>query len=325
MENNFFTSIVIPTYKRASYLTMCLQALTQLDTDPTTFEVLVVDNNSPDDTYQVTSKFIHDYPGCHIRYFLEEQQGANFARNRGIIEANGSILCFLDDDSPPSKLWLNCILEAFKDKSIGCIGGPAILDYQGQHIPKWLTGDLQGLLSGYELPYEEPTVINTWDKFPFSCNLAIRKSVLDEVGLFRTDLGRSGGNLFAADETELIARIDRAGWKVLYLPAATVRHIVTPERLERSYIYRVGYGLALTNVYLTSDKKLLSTIRWFLSDLWYAIRLFAVFIFAVVIRDRLWFDDYMRFWMVAQRIPIRIKSFLTGQSPKEFKERVFKF
>ena len=170
-------------------------------------------------------------------------------------EANGEILCFLDDDALPCPEWLDALMKCFLDPSVGCIGGPAILDYQGQERPPWLQADLQGLLSGYALPYSEPTAIFHIEEFPFGCNMAFRRKSLDEVGLFRADLDRSGKQVLAAGDTEMISRIQKAGWKVMYLPQAWVRHLVSPERLSKEYIYRIGRGLAKSHIILTSDSQ----------------------------------------------------------------------
>lgn len=311
-------SIIIATYNRAAYLSKCLEALAALETDPTTFEVIVVDNNSSDNTREVVQSFVQSHPTMSIHYLFEKEQGAALARNSAITEAQGEIFCFLDDDTVPTPTWLRAIAAGFADPAVGCVGGPAILDFQGREPPPWLLGDLQGLLSGYGLPYTEPTVLSKVAEYPFLCNMAVRRSVLDEVGSFRPDLGRSGGSLLAGEETELVDRMYRAGWKVMYLPDAKVWHLVAPERLDKLYIYRVGMGLAATHVYLTSKKQAFYILRWFASDAWYATRMLFEFSVAIVQRRPLWFDDYMRLWMVAQRIPIRFRALLNGYTADYF-------
>lgn len=305
-------SIIIPTYNRAAYLPVCLEALAALKADPATFEIIIVDNNSSDNTWDVSLDFAQSYPTLRVRYTCETKQGASHARNRGVAEARGEILCFLDDDAPPSPEWLDALLEGFTDPTVGCVGGPAILDYQGQKRPPWLHGDLQGLLSGYRLPYTKPTPVSSVHEFPFGCNMAFRRRLFNDLGPLRTDLGRSGDKVLAAEDTEMIERVHKAGWKVVYLPKATVRHIVAPEQLNKSYIYRIGRGLAASHVILTSDPRPHIVVRRFASDLRYTTRLFFKLAVAIVRRKPLWFDDYMRLWIVANRIPIRAKMLLGG-------------
>ncbi|MBE7474449.1 MAG: glycosyltransferase family 2 protein [Anaerolineales bacterium] len=307
-------SVIIPTYNRASYLQICLNALAALRTDPAIFEIVIVDNNSTDNTQSLVLAFAQAHPDLGVHYLLETNQGLSYARNRAVREANGEFLCFLDDDAPPSPEWLNIILKGFCDPSVGCIGGPALLDYQGQERPPWLKGDLQGLLSGYELPYNKPAVISKVAEFPFGCNMAFRKKVFSEVGLFRTNLDRCGDQVLAAGDTEMIGRVHKAGWKVLYLPQAQVRHLVAPERLKKEYIYRIGKGLATTHILLTADPRPHMILRWFASDLWYTSQMLWGFLIALILRKPLWFDDYMRLWMVASRIPFRFKMLFRGMS-----------
>jgi glucosyl-dolichyl phosphate glucuronosyltransferase len=312
--DSFQASIIIPTYNRATYLSQCLQALDLLTVNSSKFEIIVVDNNSTDDTRDAVMNFAESHPGLNIRYFCEKKQGVSYARNRGVMEACGEIVCFLDDDSPPLVNWLAEILKGFVDPAVGCVGGPSILDYRDQERPEWLQGDLQGLLSGYCLPYDEPTAVTLWEQYPLSCNMALRRKLFSSLGLFRLDLDRSGNQVLAAGDTELADRVNKAGWKVVYLPEAQVIHIVTPERLKKSHIYRIGYGLAASHVILTSDRSFFRVVRWFASDLWYTTRMFVKFIHSWIMRDPLWFDDYMRFWMVAMRLPIRVKTILRGWS-----------
>lgn len=303
-------SIIIPTYNRAAYLSECLKAVAALKTDPATFEIIIVDNNSPDNTQDVSSKFAQAHPMLQTKYILETRQGLGYGRNRGVIEAKGNILCFLDDDALPYPEWLSVILSEFRDPTIGCFGGPALLNYQGQERPKWLKGDLQGLLSGYVLPYTKPTLVSKVAEFPFGCNMAFRKEVFNELGFFRTDLDRSGNQVLAAGDTEMIARAHKTGWKVMYLPEAQVSHLVAPERLKKEYIYLIGRGLAQSHVLITEDSRPRVIFRWFVSDSWYTTRMFLSFILSFIRGNPLWFDDYMRFWMVGMRIPLRVKSLI---------------
>jgi GT2 family glycosyltransferase len=307
-------SIIIPTHNRAKILLFCLEALSMLDTVPETFEIIVVDNNSTDNTRDVCLNFAGSNPQLNLRYVFEKRQGVSHARNRGVAEAFSELICFLDDDSPPTQEWLKFLLKPFNDPKVGCVGGPSIPDFQGQQVPFWLQGDLQGLLSGYRLPYTKPTPISRWDQFPLSCNMAIRRSIFSDLGCFRTDLDRSGGQVLAAGDTEMADRIYRAGWKVIYVPYAPVRHLVPPERLTKEHIYRIGRGLAESHIILTSDPRPRLVVRWFASDLWYATRMFFGFVIAIIQRKPLWFDDYMRFWMVAMRLPIRLRVILRGSA-----------
>jgi glucosyl-dolichyl phosphate glucuronosyltransferase len=300
-------SIIIPTHNRGDVLLLCLEAISQLEADPSSFEIIVVDNASTDHTKDACTAFIDSHPNLFIRYIFEGTQGVSYARNRGVKESQGEFICLLDDDSPPFPKWLDILLSPFSDPTVGCTGGPSIPNFQGQEVPDWLLGDLQGLLSGYGLPYSEPTPVSRWENYPLSCNMAIRRTLFDDLGYFRTDLDRIGNRALAAGDTEMVDRIYKANWKVMYVPDAPVNHFVPPARLNKTYIYRIGRGLAESHIILTANRNPLQILRWFASDTWYALRMFLRFILALIKRSPLWFDDYMRFWMVEMRIPIRIK------------------
>ena len=312
MTMSLGASVIVRTYNRASYLSICLDALAAQTADRTTFEIIVVDNNSTDDTQDVVQGFARSHPTLRVRYVLETRRGTSYANNCGVLAASGEILCFTDDDAAPSPGWLKALIETFADADVGCAGGPIELDYQGQERPPWFQGSLQGLLSGRKLPYDEPTPLSSITEFPFGCNMAFRRSVFADLGLFRTDLGPSGGRRLVGEETEMIERVHSAGWNIMYLPDASVRHLVPPERLRKSYIYRAGWALAASHVILTRDHRPHMVARWFASDMWYATRLFFKLATTIIRRRRFWFDDYIPFWIVVHRIPIRANALVRG-------------
>lgn len=313
MTNGLQATILIPTYNRDSVLPLCLEAIAALNTDPQLFEVIIIDNNSTDRTREFVSAFADVHPNLSIRLVVETRQGVSNARNRGLAEARGEFIYFLDDDSPPTREWFNLLQASFHDPSVGCAGGPSNLDFQGQIVPPWLQGDLQGLISGYGLSFTKPTPVSKWEQFPLSCNMAIRKAALANLAPFRNDLGRIGETKLTGGETELIDRIHRAGWTILYVPDAEVLHIVPPERLAKSYLYKIGYGHAVSHIIRTADSRLSTSLSWFVSDAWYVTRRLLWLIFALLRGKPNWFDDYMCFWMAAIRLPLRAKAVWKGR------------
>jgi glycosyltransferase involved in cell wall biosynthesis len=314
MSRQLQASIIITTFNRANYLVRCLEAVAAQTADHATFEIIVVDNNSTDTTKEVVLTFAQSHPTLQVHYLFEAKQGTSYARNCGVRAASGEYLCFTEDDAAPSPQWLETLVAAFSEADVGCAGGPIIPDYEGQDRPPHLQGDLQGLVGGFQLPYTEPTAVSRWTELPWGGNMAFRSNVFIDAGQFRTDLGPSAKRRLTAEETEMIARAHQSGWKIMYIPSARMKHFVPSERLEKSHLYRVGLGLAASHVVLTSDPRAHMIMRWFASDLWYATRMFFKFVGAIVRRKSLWFDDYMRFWIVAKRIPIRARALLNGYS-----------
>jgi glycosyltransferase involved in cell wall biosynthesis len=97
-------SVIVCTYNRARTLHLMLESFfAQQDLNRLNHELIVVDNNSTDDTGQATEAF-SNHPG--FSYVLEGRQGLSFARNRGIAEAAGDFVSFLDDDVIVDPRWL---------------------------------------------------------------------------------------------------------------------------------------------------------------------------------------------------------------------------
>ena len=94
-------SVAIPTYNGAKTLPLVLERLrSQINLDKITWEVIVVDNNSTDETAQVVQTFQENWTlQSQLRYCCETQQGLSYARQRAVKEANGRFIGFLDDDN----------------------------------------------------------------------------------------------------------------------------------------------------------------------------------------------------------------------------------
>src|SRR5260370_35684010 len=94
-------SLIVPSYTRAERLLQSLRSFRDQSLHPSRYEILVVDNNSTDDTREVAYAGLRDAP-CEWRYLLEPRPGLHCARNRGILEARGEIVAFGHDDIVPA-------------------------------------------------------------------------------------------------------------------------------------------------------------------------------------------------------------------------------
>ena len=112
-------SVIIVTYNRAQMLKEALESLTTQSRIPD--EVLVVDNNSSDQTKQAAESF---NGRLNIRYIFEPIQGTSTARNTGISHAAGDVIVFFDDDCIAQRDWLHYMEMPFlRDPAIGMVGG----------------------------------------------------------------------------------------------------------------------------------------------------------------------------------------------------------
>lgn len=239
-------SIILCTYNRCQSLAKALESIAVSEV-PTSidWQVLIVDNNSKDDTRKVAESFCHRDP-LRFRYIFESRQGKSFALNRGVREASGDILTFIDDDITVEPTWLAELTKPLFDPQWVGTGGRVYLP-KDFTPPSWLALDgnysLVSILAHFD-PGTEPKELFIP---PLGNNMAFRKEVFARYGGFRTDLGPMPGSEIRYEDTEFGLRVMNDGGKVFYMPTAVVRHAVEERRLKKSYFlhYHFDYGRAL--------------------------------------------------------------------------------
>ncbi len=237
-------SVIVCTHNRSAVLRRTLLSLSDMELPPDLpWEVLVVDNNSTDDTRQIVESLrAHELP--NLRYVFERQQGLSFARNRGIAEAKGEILTFTDDDVIVAKDWLVEVRKAFQEFQPACVGGRILL-HPDLRLPAWWDKRWNGSLS--ELDLGEHVIL---DEFGYGANMSFRREALVKYGLFRTDLGRTNRALAMGEETELMFRLRLNEERLVYYPKAIVYHCPSVARLSKKYLRRwfYQYGISLHQI-----------------------------------------------------------------------------
>ena len=230
-------TVIVCTYNRATSLRQTLECLARQDVpESTSWEVIVVDNNSSDNTKQVLHEAGSLFSGVPLLYEFEGNQGLSYARNHGIQKAKGEVLLFTDDDVCPDSDWTNKILEAMKHLKCDACGG-YIAPIWETKPPKWLTQKLYGFLA-IRIDETGPKVILDTDEPPYGANMAFRRTVFDQVGLFDTTRGRTGNTLASGEDGEMFERILSAGLRVMYCPKARVKHRIEAIRMRRAYFRR---------------------------------------------------------------------------------------
>ena len=230
-------SVIICTYNRSRHLRNALDSLAeQAMPGGLAWEIIVVDNNSTDDTQQVAESFA-DRSTVPVRYIRETNQGLSHARNRGIAEARGRNLAFIDDDALVESGWAAAICGAFTSYNCDCVGGRIYLK-PVKDMPSWLSKDLWGFLACLDYG-DEP--FRVADHYIYGTNMAFTRDILDQVGCFNPDLGRTGYLPIGGEETDLVDRIKAAGGIVYYEPAAVVQHVTEEYKLEKSYFLSLHY------------------------------------------------------------------------------------
>jgi glucosyl-dolichyl phosphate glucuronosyltransferase len=238
-------TVIVCTYNRCQSLAQALGSVaSSVLPDSVEWEVLVVDNNSRDETRAVFEEVSRRYPG-RFRYLFEPRQGLSSARNAGIRAAWGQIVAFTDDDVMVDPLWLQTLTAPLLGSQWAGAGGRIRLGQDFQP-PLWLAlsgpFNLGGTLVQFDLGEQEGVL----DKAPFGANMAFRKIVFEKYGGFRPDLDRCGKSLIGNGDTELGERLMAAGEHLCYVPSAVVNHPVQKERLTKKYFrsYYFAHGRA---------------------------------------------------------------------------------
>jgi len=227
-------SVIICTYNRASGLLQTLQSIRQMDIpEGTCWELIIVDNNSSDDTQNVIQEFARS-ADIDIKNIFEGTQGLSYARNAGLERATGKLIAFTDDDVIVDRQWLANISRAFASSDAWCIGGK-ILPIWSRPKPKWLSKRIHYALAllDYGDEVKEMTSPSLW-----GANMSFRAAVFDSYGRFDTSLGRKGGNLVSGEETELMKKILGDEKRVLYVPDIVVKHVIDVSRINKRYFIK---------------------------------------------------------------------------------------
>lgn len=236
-------SVIISTYNRCHILPDAIRSALHQDSGGISYEVLVVDNNSTDDTRHVIESLINENH-AELRYIFADKQGVSNARNAGISEARGSILAFMDDDVVAAPNWLAEIKRALDEHpEVDFVGGK-VLPVWPIPPPDWLTYDHWSPLALMDYGDSEIPLVSENSKGLISANLAIRSAVFQHVGMFSTEVQLVRDGIGALEDHELLVRIWRAGGKGIYLPNAVVSTRVPLERMKKRYHRRwhTGHG-----------------------------------------------------------------------------------
>jgi len=236
-------SVVISTYNRCERLRHALESLLSQESDGITWEVVVVDNNSTDDTPAVVESFGHRF-GARLRYVFEPRQGLSFGRNAGIGRAAAPLVAFTDDDVKPTGDWLCRIKRCFDEHpEADFIGGKVLPRWPGV-VPAWLTPDHWSPLALVDYG-DEAFIVNPGKPYCLvGANLAFRRGVFERVGLFEPSLQRVKEGIGSAEDHDMQMRVWRAGGQGLYAPDVVVATDVPPERTTKAYHRRwyAGHG-----------------------------------------------------------------------------------
>lgn len=224
-------SVNVCTYNRAEMLRGTLESLICQKTDGKfSYEIVVVDNASTDDTKAVVEQ-VSKNSLVPIRYIFEENKGVAQARNRGIKESQGAWIAFFDDDQLAESDWLYELYDMVSETNANCTGGPYFLRLKEQELNR-LTPTLRAILGDYQHGNKKRRCNR--NTVPATGNALVKKPVFDIVGNFDTTMTQGGS------DNDFFRRVLRAGFEIWFTPKAKIYHIVPSYRLKDGYFLRTS-------------------------------------------------------------------------------------
>jgi len=265
-------TVAIPTYNGEQRLPAVLDALRSQQVPAAfTWEIIVVDNNSGDRTPQVVQRYQATSP-VPIRYEVEPQQGAAYARDRAVHLAQSDLIGFLDDDNIPESDWVtNAWTFAQTHPQAGAFGSQIAGDYEIEVPPN--LERLVPFLAITQRGSKPLLYASNRNLLPPSAGLVVRRQAwLERVPRCPVLVGRVNGDMLAGEDMEVLTYIQQGGWEIWYNPAMKVAHKIPRRRFERDYLLPFFRGIGhsryvLRMLRVPPRQRPLMTVLYMLSDL----------------------------------------------------------
>lgn len=225
-------SVVVCTYNRSALLGVCLQTLLAQDAAPGSYEVIVIDNNSTDDTRAMVGEIADAHPS--VRYVFEPRQGLSHARNRGARESRGRYVAYVDDECKVPPCWVATAHAIIGRLAPAMLGGPYAPWYDSAK-PKWFK-DEYGSTTG-RIAEARPLGKG---EFVSGGNMFVARDLLDRLGGFDPALGMAGARLGYGEETAFQMKLrETSPDAVIYFdPSLLLYHLVRPEKMSLAHAFR---------------------------------------------------------------------------------------
>ena len=253
-------TIAIPTYNGARRLPKLLERLKQqINTEHFDWEIIVIDNNSQDNTAEVVKNYQANWSKIYpLKYCFAQKQGAAFARQKAIREAKGKWVGFLDDDILPAFDWVAKAYKFSQDyKRVGAYGGQIHGDFEVSPPENFsrIASFLALRERGSNPHLYDPDNLSLP---PSAAWVVLRQAWLDHVPANPTLSGRTEGSMVQGDDYEPLLYLHKAGWEIWYNPAMHVNHKIPRKRLEKDYLIALSKGCGLCVFQL----RLINTKSW---------------------------------------------------------------
>ena len=262
-------SIIICCYNSASRLEKTIKHIALQKEVDFTFEVVLVDNNSSDNTTEVAEQLFLKHKITNYNIVLESKPGLSFARKTGVRASEGEILVFCDDDNWLEANYLRNVMLGFeKYPAAGILGAWSIAAFEPEQIvPQWF-GQIKGSMAVGGKPDFDCIVKEVW-----GAGMSIRTKVALEI--FQTNnvlSDRKRNSLFSGGDTEICQKVRKLGYKIYKLTSLKYTHFITPERLTWDYLTRLNTGFGYSSMQLQYHKYHKSIYRLFFGYGFYTIK-----------------------------------------------------
>ena len=227
-------SIIICTYNRAELLNETIKSLLNQTVEVSHYEIIIVNNNSTDNTAEIVRGFIDRYN--NIRIVLESKQGLSHARNRGYKEAAFDWVAYMDDDAKAFPNYVERILYIIENYNFDCFGG-VYLPWFKNKKPKWYKKDWQ---TNRNLKHETGELGP--DKYFSGGNCVFRKDLLQKSNGFNTKIGMKGNTPAYGEETLMINDLRKLNYRIGFDPELKVDHYVDEYKQKVTWFFKSSYA-----------------------------------------------------------------------------------
>ncbi len=217
-------SIVVPVYNGADTIASCIESLLQQDYPSDSYDIIIVENGSTDNTTSI----VQEYP---VHLFHSSIRGPAAARNFGIARSNADIIAFTDADCIAHSRWLSELVQLYQDPKVGGVGG-SILPYEHskRNFVEIFSEEHSPLINFASGEHEFLPHL-------YTANASYRRHILNEIGGFNP-------NVVTGQDVDISWRVQlQTKTRLHYAPDAVIyhHHRSTRAGLARQY-RRYGFG-----------------------------------------------------------------------------------
>lgn len=209
---------------------------------PLPYEILIIDNNSSDNTRAVVEE-LGTQSGAPVRYAFEPEQGIPYARNRAIQESLGSdCMVFIDDDEMPMPGLLAAAVDALEAEGADCAGGRVTVVFRPGERPQWLGDELLGFLAAVDHG-QQAFWITDRSTPVWTANVAYRMEIFRTHPDLRFDAryNRRGNQVGGGSDAIMFWNLLQHDIRIRYRPDMVVEHFVDSWRLHKSYFMKLHF------------------------------------------------------------------------------------